>query len=143
MAADCKSADVSLRGCESLPSLPTFFFTQYFLIKDCILAIEFYNEYISIVMEANLSSSEEIAKFVEDSDEACNIRMPVVVLDMKNVREINSAGIAKMLKLYKNLQSLKVKLFMINLHESVTPILKSLMIFSLIKYFDDPKDFLL
>ncbi|MEI0604106.1 STAS domain-containing protein [Brachyspira alvinipulli] len=107
------------------------------------MAIEFYNEYISIVMEANLSSSEEIAKFVEDSDEACNIRMPVVVLDMKNVREINSAGIAKMLKLYKNLQSLKVKLFMINLHESVTPILKSLMIFSLIKYFDDPKDFLL
>ena len=94
-------------------------------------------------MEANLSSSEEIEKFVEDSNEACNIRMPVVVLDMKNVREINSAGIAKMLKLYKNLQSLKVKLFMINLHESVTPILKSLMIFSLIKYFDDPKDFLL
>ena len=107
------------------------------------MAIEFYNEYISIVMEANLSSSEEIEKFVEDSNEACNIRMPVVVLDMKNVREINSAGIAKMLKLYKNLQSLKVKLFMINLHESVTPILKSLMIFSLIKYFDDPKDFLL
>ena len=94
-------------------------------------------------MEANLSSSEEIQKFVEDSDEACNIRMPVVVLDMKNVREINSAGIAKMLKLYKNLQSLKVKLFMTNLHESVTPILKSLMIFSLIKYFEDPKDFLL
>ncbi|WP_028331083.1 STAS domain-containing protein [Brachyspira alvinipulli] len=107
------------------------------------MAIEFYNEYISIVMEANLSSSEEIEKFVEDSNEACNIRMPVVVLDMKNVREINSAGIAKILKLYKNLQSLKVKLFMINLHESVTPILKSLMIFSLIKYFDDPKDFLL
>ena len=80
---------------------------------------------------------------IPPSDEACNIRMPVVVLDMKNVREINSAGIAKMLKLYKNLQSLKVKLFMINLHESVTPILKSLMIFSLIKYFDDPKDFLL
>ena len=107
------------------------------------MAIEFNNEYISIVMEANLSSSEEIQKFVEDSDEACNIRMPVVVLDMKNVREINSAGIAKMLKLYKNLQSLKVKLFMTNLHESVTPILKSLMIFSLIKYFEDPKDFLL
>ena len=140
MAADCKSADVSLRGCESLP--PHSFYALL-LIKDCILAIEFNNEYISIVMEANLSSSEEIQKFVEDSDEACNIRMPVVVLDMKNVREINSAGIAKMLKLYKNLQSLKVKLFMTNLHESVTPILKSLMIFSLIKYFEDPKDFLL
>lgn len=93
-------------------------------------------------MEANLSSPEEISKFLEDSEEACNIRMPVVVLDMKNVREINSAGIAKMLKLYKNLQSLKVKLFMTNLHESVSPILKSLMIFSLIKYFDDPKDFI-
>lgn len=141
MAADCKSADVSLRGCESLPAHILFY--AILLMKDCILAIEFYNEYISIVMEANLSSSEEIEKFVEDSSEACNIRMPVVVLDMKNVREINSAGIAKILKLYKNLQSLKVKLFMINLHESVTPILKSLMIFSLIKYFDDPKDFLL
>ncbi|CRF33813.1 anti-sigma factor antagonist [Brachyspira suanatina] len=105
------------------------------------MAIEFNNEYISIVMEANLATPEEIKSFVEDSDEACNIRMPVVVLDMKNVREINSAGIAKILKLYKNLQSLKVKLFMINLDESVKPTIKSLMIFSLIKYFDDPKDF--
>ena len=67
--------------------------------------------------------------------------MPVVVLDMKNVKEINSAGIAKILKLYKSLQSLKVKLFMTNLDESIKPTLKSLMMFSLIKYFDDPKDF--
>ena len=83
------------------------------------MAIEFNNEYISIVMEANLSTPDEIKQFIEDSDEACNIRMPAVVLDMKNVREINSAGIAKILKLYKNLQSLKVKLFMINLDDSV------------------------
>ena len=107
------------------------------------MAIEFNNEYISIVIEANLSTPDEIKQFIEDSDEACNIRMPAVVLDMKNVREINSAGIAKILKLYKNLQSLKVKLFMINLDDSVVPTLKSLMMFSLIKYFDDPRDFTL
>ena len=105
------------------------------------MAIEFNNEYISIVMEANLSAPKEIKSFVEDSNEACNIRMPVVVLDMKNVKEINSAGIAKILKLYKSLQSLKVKLFMTNLDESIKPTLKSLMMFSLIKYFYDPKDF--
>ena len=92
-------------------------------------------------MEANLSTPEEIKSFVEDSNEACNIRMPIVLLDMKNVKEINSAGIAKILKLYKNLQSLKVKLFMTNLDESLRPTIKSLMMFSLIKYFDDPKDF--
>ena len=105
------------------------------------MAIEFNNEYVSIVMEANLSTPEEIKSFVEDSNEACNIRMPIVLLDMKNVKEINSAGIAKILKLYKNLQSLKVKLFMTNLDESLRPTIKSLMMFSLIKYFDDPKDF--
>ena len=86
-------------------------------------------------MEANLSTPEEIKSFVEDSNEACNIRMPIVLLDMKNVKEINSAGIAKILKLYKNLQSLKVKLFMTNLDESLRPTIKSLMMFSLIKYF--------
>lgn len=107
------------------------------------MAIEFNNEYISIVMEANLSASEEIKQFIEDSEEACNIRMPLVVLDMKNVKEINSAGIAKMLKLYKSLQSLKVKLFMTNVDEAIAPTLKSLMIFSLIKYFENPKDFTL
>ncbi len=139
MAADCKSADVSLRGCESLPA--HILFTNIYLKRGIALAIEFNNEYISIVMEANLSAPEEIKSFAEDSDEACNIRMPVVVLDMKNVKEINSAGIAKILKLYKNLQSLKVKLFMTNLDESIKPTLKSLMMFSLIKYFDDPKDF--
>ncbi|WP_300366313.1 STAS domain-containing protein [Brachyspira sp.] len=105
------------------------------------MAIEFNNEYISIVMEANLSSPEEIKNFIEDSNEACNIRMPVVLLDMKNVKEINSTGIAKILKLYKNLQSLKVKLYMTNLDESIKPTIKSLMIFSLIKYFESPDDF--
>lgn len=105
------------------------------------MAIEFNNEYISIVMEANLSTPDEIKQFIEDSEEACNIRMPIVLLDMKNVKEINSAGIAKILKLYKNLQSLKVKLFMTNLDESIAPTLKSLMMFSLIKHFDSPKDF--
>ncbi len=105
------------------------------------MAIEFNNEYISIVMEGNLSSAEEIKSFLDDSNEACNIRMPVVVLDMKNVKEINSTGIAKILKLYKNLQSLKVKLFMTNLDDSIKPTIKSLMLFSLIKYFDSPDDF--
>ncbi|WP_295157054.1 STAS domain-containing protein [uncultured Brachyspira sp.] len=105
------------------------------------MAIEFNNEYISIVMEANLSSPDEIKNFIEDSNEACNIRMPVVLLDMKNVREINSTGIAKILKLYKNLQSFKIKLYMTNLDESVKPTIKSLMLFSLIKYFENPDDF--
>ena len=86
MAADCKSADVSLRGCESLPA--HILFTNIYLKRGIALAIEFNNEYISIVMEANLSAPEEIKSFVEDSDEACNIRMPVVVLDMKNVKEM-------------------------------------------------------
>ena len=64
-------------------------------------------------------------------------------IDMfKSSKEIALNITKKELKLYKNLQSLKVKLFMTNLHESVSPILKSLMIFSLIKYFDDPKDFI-
>ena len=138
MAADCKSVDVSLRGCESLPAHILFY---EYIKRGVALAIEFNNEYISIVMEANLSTPDEIKQFIEDSEEACNIRMPIVLLDMKNVKEINSAGIAKILKLYKNLQSLKVKLFMTNLDESIAPTLKSLMMFSLIKNFDSPKDF--
>ena len=74
------------------------------------MAIEFYDGYISIVIESNLVLPEEIKKFVEDCEEACSIRMPAVVLDMRNVKEINSAGISKILKLYKDLQSIKIKL---------------------------------
>lgn len=123
-----------------IPPCPHFY-VIYISNEGVALAIEFNNEYISIVIESNLSSPEEIQKFIEDSNEAINIRMPAIVLDMKNVREINSAGIAKILKLYKNLQSLKVKLFMINLDDAIRSTVKSLMMFSLIKYFDDAKDF--
>ena len=137
MAADCKSADSSLRGCESLPA--HIFIILGLRIYD-ILAIEFYDGYISIVVESNLSLHEEIKKFVEDSEEACSIRMPAIVLDMKNVKEINSAGIAKILKLYKDLQSIKIRLFMMNI---IAPIFKDLMMFTLIKTFDNKKDFLL
>lgn len=140
MAADCKSADSSLRGCESLPA--HIFIILSLRIYD-ILAIEFYDGYISIVVESNLSLYEEIKKFVEDSEEACSIRMPAIVLDMKNVKEINSAGIAKILKLYKDLQSLKIRLFMMNISETIAPIFKDLMMFTLIKTFDNKKDFLL
>ena len=105
------------------------------------MAVEFNNQYISIIMESNLSAKEEIQKFLEDSNEVQNIRMPIVMLDMKNVNEINSDGISKILKLYKNLQSLKVKLFMTNVNDTIKPTLKSLMMFSLIKYFEDTKDF--
>ena len=140
MAADCKSADSSLRGCESLPA--HIFIILGLRIYD-ILAIEFYDGYISIVVESNLSLHEEIRKFVEDSEEACSIRMPAIVLDMKNVKEINSAGIAKILKLYKDLQSLKIRLFMMNISETIAPIFKDLMMFTLIKTFDNKKDFLL
>lgn len=140
MAADCKSADSSLRGCESLPA--HIFIILGLRIYD-ILAIEFYDGYISIVVESNLSLHEEIRKFVEDSEEACSIRMPAIVLDMKNVKEINSAGIAKILKLYKDLQSLKIRLFMMNISETIAPIFKDLMMFTLIKTFDKKKDFLL
>ena len=105
------------------------------------MAVEFNNQYISIIMESNLSAKEEIQKFLEDANEVQNIRMPIVMLDMKNVNEINSDGISKILKLYKNLQSLKVKLFMTNVNDTIKPTLKSLMMFSLIKYFEDTKDF--
>ncbi len=107
------------------------------------MAIEFNNGYLSIVMESNLSLPEEIKKFTEDCEEACSILMPAVVLNMQNVKEINSAGIAKILKLYKDLQSLKVKLFMINVDDAITPIFKNLMLFTLIKAFDNAKEFLL
>lgn len=107
------------------------------------MAIEFSNQYVSIVMESNLSLPEEIVKFSEDSKEVCSIRMPAVVLNMENVKEINSAGIAKILKLYKDLQSLKIKLFMINVNEAIVPIFKDLMLFNLIKAFDNTKEFLL
>ena len=140
MAADCKSADSSLRGCESLPA--HIFIILSLRIYD-ILAIEFYDGYISIVIESNLVLPEEIKKFVEDCEEACSIRMPAVVLDMRNVKEINSAGISKILKLYKDLQSIKIKLFMVNVDESINQIFKDLMLFALIKTFDNTKEFLL
>ncbi len=107
------------------------------------MAIEFNTGYLSIVVESNLSLPEEIKKFTEDCEEACSVLMPAVVLNMRNVKEINSAGIAKILKLYKDLQSLRVKLFMINIDDSITPIFKNLMLFTLIKIFDNPKEFLL
>ena len=138
MAADCKSADSSLRGCESLPA-------HIFILslgKGDILAIEFYDGYISIVVESNLSLPEEVKKFVEDSEKACSISIPVIVLDMRHVKEINSAGIAKILELFKNLQSIKVRLFMTNIGEEITPIFKDLMIFTLIKDFKDAEEFL-
>ena len=137
MAADCKSADSSLRGCESLPA--HIFIILGLRIYD-ILAIEFYDGYISIVVESNLSLHEEIKKFVEDSEEACSIRTPAIVLDMKNVKEINSAGIAKILKLYKDLRSLKIRLFMMNISETIAPIFKDLMMFTLIKTFKDSEE---
>lgn len=140
MAADCKSADSSLRGCESLPA--HIFIILSLRIYD-ILAIEFYDGYISIVVESNLSLHEEIKKFVEDSEEVCSLMMPIIVLDMHNVKEINSAGIAKILKLYKNLQSIKIKLFMMNVDEAIAQVFKDLMMFTLIKTFDKKKDFLL
>lgn len=99
------------------------------------MAIEFNTGYLSIVVESNLSLPEEIKKFTEDCEEACSVLMPAVVLNMRNVKEINSAGIAKILKLYKDLQSLRVKLFMINIDDSITPIFKNLMLFTLIKIF--------
>lgn len=107
------------------------------------MAIEFYDGYISIVIESNLVLPEEIKKFVEDCEEACSIRMPAVVLDMLNVKEINSEGISKILKLYKDLQSIKIKLFMVNVDESINQIFKDLMLFALIKTFDNTKEFLL
>ena len=107
------------------------------------MAIEFYDGYISIVIESNLVLPEEIKKFVEDCEEACLIRMPAVVLDMRNVKEINSAGISKILKLYKDLQSIKIKLFMVNVDESINQIFKDLMLFALIKTFYNTKEFLL
>ena len=107
------------------------------------MAIEFYDGYISIVIESNLSLPEDIKKFTEDCKEAYSIRMPAIVLDMRNVKEINSAGIAKILKLYKDLQSIKIKLFMVNVDEAISQILKDLMIFSLIKTFDNAKELLL
>ena len=106
------------------------------------MAIEFYDGYISIVVESNLSLPEEVKKFVEDSEKVSSISIPVVVLDMRHVKEINSAGIAKILKLYKNLQSIKIKLYMINVGEEITPLFKDLMIFALIKDFKDADDFL-
>ena len=107
------------------------------------MAIDFYDGYISIVIESNLVLPEEIKKFVEDCEEACSIRMPAVVVDMRNVKEINSAGISKILKLYKDLQSIKIKLFMVNVYESINQIFKDLMLFALIKTFDNTKEFLL
>ena len=136
MAADCKSADSSLRGCESLPA------HIFILGKGEILAIEFNNGYLSIVIESNLALPEEVKKFAEDCKEALTIPMPAIVLNMQNVQEINSAGIAKILKLFKDLQSVKIKLFMANVNESIAPIFKDLMIFALIKNFEDAKDFL-
>ena len=106
------------------------------------MAIEFNNGYLSIVIESNLSLPEEVKKFKEDCEEACSIPIPAVVLNMQNVKEINSAGIAKILKLFKDLQSIKIKLFMINVDESITPIFKDLMIFALIKDFKDAEEFL-
>lgn len=106
------------------------------------MAIEFNNGYLSIVIESNLSLPEEVKKFVEEYKEACSVSIPVVVLNMQNVKEINSAGIAKILKLFKNLQSVKIRLFMTNVGETINPIFKDLMIFALIKDFEDAKDFL-
>ena len=124
------------------PSLPKSFYS-FNKNEGDILAIEFYDGYISIVIESNLVLPEEIKKFVEDCEEACSIRMPAVVLDMRNVKEINSAGISKILKLYKDLQSIKIKLFMVNVDESINQIFKDLMLFALIKTFDNTKEFLL
>ena len=104
------------------------------------MAIEFNDRYISIVPEANLSTSEEIYRFVNESEEAASIRMPIVILDLKNTKEINSAGIAKILKLYKSLQALKIKLYMMNLNKDVEPILKNLMITYLITKIESIKD---
>ena len=78
----------------------------------------------------------------EDCEEACSVSIPAVVLNMQNVKEINSAGIAKILKLFKDLQSIKIRLFMTNVDESITPIFKDLMIFTLIKDFEDAEEFL-
>ncbi|WP_157150755.1 STAS domain-containing protein [Brachyspira sp. SAP_772] len=104
------------------------------------MAIEFNDVYISIVPEANLCSSEEIYRFVNESEEAASIRMPIVILDLKNTKEINSAGIAKILKLYKNLQGLKIKLYMMNLNADVEPILKNLLLTYLITKIESVKD---
>ena len=104
------------------------------------MAIEFNDIYISIVPEANLCSSEEIYRFVNESEEVASIRMPIVILDLKNTKEINSAGIAKILKLYKSLQALKIKLYIMNLNKDVEPILKNLMITYLITKIESIKD---
>ncbi len=134
MAADCKSADVSLRGCESLPAHILFSNFTYSL-RIYILAIEFNKNYISIVMEADLVLPEEIERFSNECDEASHIKLPAVVLDFKNVKEINSAGLSKVLKLYKELQSYRIKLFMCNVSNSILTIFNNLMIFSLIPEF--------
>ena len=106
------------------------------------MAIEFNNEYLSIVIESNLSLPEEVKKFVEDCEKVFSSPMPAVVLNMQNVKEINSAGISKILKLFKDLQSFKIKLFMTNVDESIAPLFKDLMIFALIKDFKDSDEFL-
>lgn len=104
------------------------------------MAIELNNGYLSIVIDSNLSLPEDVKKFAEECEEVSEVPMPAVVLDMQNVKEINSAGIAKILKLYKNLQSIKIKLYMINVGEEITPIFKDLMIFTLIKDFKDSEE---
>lgn len=100
------------------------------------MAIEFNTNHVSIVMEDGSMLAEEIDMFSNEFSEAFDIKLPAVVLDFKNVKEVNSSGISKILKLYKDLQSYRIKLFMCNVSDSIVPIFNNLMLFSLIPEFN-------
>lgn len=99
------------------------------------MSIQYFDKYAIVFIDGNLSSKEDIKKFVYETDDAVENHIPNLIIDLKNTHDINSAGIAKILQLYKNQQALKSNLYMMNVGEDIESLLKDMMIYKLINKF--------
>lgn len=104
------------------------------------MAIQYFDKHAIITIDGNLSTEEEIKKLVYESDEATSNHIPHLVLNFKNVKEIGSAGMAKILQIYKTQQAFKSKLYITNIGEEIEGTLKSMMFFNLIQTFKSEED---
>lgn len=99
------------------------------------------NKNATILIEGNLEIEANINSFERDINLVISEHVQNMILNFENVDSISSAGIGKILFLYKSVQVIKVTLSFINIKGELKDILDSLIFFKLVDYLveDDSK----
>lgn len=98
------------------------------------------NKNAVIVIEGSLDVKENVEKFWNDANNVISDHMPNIIIDFKNVDSISSAGIGKILKIYKNIQLIRATLSFLNIQDDLKNTFDSLIFFKLVKYYDSESE---